>query len=305
MGKNKKSINQLKVKPIEDGARDIPTPEYLPKCPVNSIFCGTAGSGKTTSLINLLHWYKEEDLCHRLFVISPTYESNKRLYKGLPVHEDSGDVYSPDDANAIHDIQRKVEQERDDYEEYWRKKKMYDRLIDMIEKGENPPIELQLELFDPLRGDFKLPEHWLDGKCGVFHLIVDDCQQTPIYRNKAFKNINTRFRHVAPFQDLESTGRKGGSMTLSIHHCIQNFRAAQGGMPREIRGNMTCLAQFLTYNDKALEEVVEEASGHVSKEKFYELFNKATDEPKSFLLIDFKPQNENLMHRKRFDTPLT
>jgi hypothetical protein len=75
-------------------------------------------------------------------------------------------------------------------------------------------------------------------------------------------------------------------------------------MPKEIRGNITLLCLFKTHNQKSIEEVMEETSGHISKDKFLELFNKATNEPKSFLFIDFKPQNIDLMCRKRFDTPL-
>jgi hypothetical protein len=291
MGKEK----QLKIQPIQDGCRDIKTPEYLPKLPCNTIFCGVAGSGKTTALINLLHYYVKHNLCDRLFIVSPTYHSNKKLFNGLPIYED--DVYEPEDESCVGKIKEKIDKEAEDFEEYWRKKKLYDKVMKQFQNGIRPNLNELYDIYNPLTNEFEVPEHWLNGKCAICHLVVDDSQQTPIYRSKQFRNINTKFRHMGPFNE------HNGAITLSIHHCIQNFKA-QGGMPKEIRANMTTLAIFKTFNEKAIEEVIDECSGHLSKEDFIELYNKATNEAKSFLFIDFKPQNESLRHRKRFDEPL-
>ena len=149
---------------------------------------------------------------------------------------------------------------------------MFKRIEKMIDNGETIQISIQYELFNSRKEQFEVPEHWLNGKCGVLHLIVDDCQQTHIYRNKMFRNMNTRLRHIAPFQD--STKQKGVAIGISLHHCIQNFRHQQG-LPKEIREDMKLLAIFQADNRKMIDELMEKSSDHLSKVKFIELFQKA------------------------------
>lgn len=66
---------------------------------------------------------EKDKVLDRLFVITSTYESNKKLfdYLGLPVAKE--DVYNPDHSaqETVDDIIDKVAQETKEYDDYKRK----------------------------------------------------------------------------------------------------------------------------------------------------------------------------------------
>ena len=80
-------------------------------------FIGMRGSGKTYAMVNLANKYLEEGSFTRVFIISPTYESNPIFHV---LHAEDEDVYSNPNAatRAMEDILDKCKKDYEDYESY-------------------------------------------------------------------------------------------------------------------------------------------------------------------------------------------
>ena len=117
--------NNLEVVPPKNtSAFACETPALMPKMHMLCAVIGKRGSGKSVAVTNLLEKLQAVD---RLIIVSPSIQSNKVLtdrLKGMIV--DKTDLYGDvDDVSVLDDIIRKIEKERDDFEEYHDKIKKY------------------------------------------------------------------------------------------------------------------------------------------------------------------------------------
>ena len=83
---------------------------------------------------------------------------------------------------------------------------------------------------------------------------------------------------------------------------IQSYKAQSGGCNKVVRSQCTHLSLFRTKCESELRSIAESFSGEISIDKFYKVYEKATDEPQSFLFVDLhKKDTQPSMFRKRFD----
>ena len=101
----------------------IHTPEYLPKLHGLFVVAGSRGSGKTHSCTNVIRFYKQEGLCDRVLIISPTGISNKIFYSDII--NDEQDIITSTESESIGHIVEIVEQEAADYESFKHIKNLY------------------------------------------------------------------------------------------------------------------------------------------------------------------------------------
>jgi len=282
-------IKDCKIELIPGSAFAIESPENLLKAHQNMIFVGKRGSGKSVAATNYIRMMKYD----RIFVISSTFDSNKKLMESLNIEED--DVYDPDNALvAIQSIISKCEGERDDYVRYHELMKKHRRFKRLI-KDINYPIEnIPEDLLESLDDIINLPKHKYNRRKPVMALFVDDCQSTALFRTPKFLNLITRHRHIAPLPE-------GGALGLSVFIAIQNYRAQAGGCPRAVRNNCTALCIFKIQDHKELEEIYDGVAGEITRDEFDQAYEYAIEEDHSFMLIDFHPKPNHSMFRKRFD----
>ncbi len=269
----------------------IETSPMMLKAHQNMLVVGKRGSGKSTIITNYLRMLKEEDKMDRIFVISPTFDSNKALMESLEIDED--DVYDPEDKEVIQKIIEAVNRERDEWLAYEEKIKMWKRLSSLIKSS--IPIQkidpyLLLEFGDE-NGLLKKPESKYGHRpiCGLF---VDDCQSTPLFRNRKFLNFITRHRHIGAF-------KQGGALGVSVFIAIQNFTSQSGGCPRAVRNNATSLACFRCKDEKELKQVFDSVAGEIEYDKFIQAYEYAVKENHCALLIDLHPKKEHLSMFRR------
>jgi len=81
------------------------------------IMVGARGRGKSFFVSNLLGWLKFD----RIFIISPTFESNQSQFKQLNIQPE--DIFDPDDKGVVEKIVALGNAERDDLIEFRIKKK--------------------------------------------------------------------------------------------------------------------------------------------------------------------------------------
>ena len=269
------------------------TPPECPKAHQNALFVGKRSSGKTLSAVNLIEKMKYD----RLFVVSPSVLSNKELMDRLSIEPD--DVYDDvDDITCIDRILEKLDQERDDLEEYQAKMKLWRKFKDQFDKLLNDvDDEVLLALYNPLSKNFEKPTHKWNGKPPMCAILFDDVVGSMLF-TKGIRRLNKMtiyHRHVSPFKE-------GGALGVSLFFLIQTYKAQAGGISKCIRNNTTSLILFKTKNENELKDIQQECSGEVAEDIFYKFYEYATTEPHGFLFIDFhKKENHPSGFRKNFN----
>jgi hypothetical protein len=276
----------------------INTGPMLMKAHQNMIVLGKRGSGKSVAITNYLRMLREDKKLDRIFVISPTFQSNRVIMEKLGIDEE--DVFDPaTGTEAVEKVIAAIEKERDDYEDYLTSLERYKLLLkdlNSVKFVEMVDPQLMLEFFDTNSNKFTKPEPKYKHKgppiCALF---VDDCQSTPLFRAAKFLNFITRHRHIGPLEG-------GGALGVSVFIALQNFSSTSGGCPRAVRNNATSVLTFGLKDKKELGQVYESVAGEIEEEKFMKAFEYATSEPHNFLCIDLHPKKEHpSMFRKNFN----
>ena len=267
------------------------TPPDLPKAHQSMLFVAKRGLGKTLSCVNLLEKMKYD----RIFVVSPSVKSNKELMDRLNLDPDDieDDV---DDITCLERIFAKLDQERDDLEEYESKMEKYKKFNKSI--NFNIPLEDDdlLDLYNPITRNFEKPKHRYGGRPPMCAILFDDVVGSMLF-TKGIRKLNKLtiyHRHVSPFT-------KVGALGVSLFFLIQSYKAQAGGISKCIRNNTTSLVLFKSKNEGELKDIQQECSGEVSEETFYKMYEYATNEPHSFLFIDFHPKEPKYRFRKYWD----
>ena len=278
---NKKVPNKLSI------VRE--TPSHLPVFTQVWGWIGQRGSGKTSSLINLLMAYEKHNSLDRIFLISPTAEANAfhhlKTLSPEDTYEDVDDVL-----NAIRDVHDKVVQEGEDWEDFQLKKMVWEEFKKLDEEDWEHMDDEIISLLEDMNWEKPKWKYAKEQKPSLL-LILDDLSHSKLYRgNKAniFSNMLLRNRHL-------------GKIGLNIHLLVQNWK---GGIPRFARSNLSQIALYRTMDMKALKDMWEETlQGTLTFEDFLALHKKATEEtPHDFLLIDYnKTSKHPSMFRKNFN----
>lgn len=286
-------IKGMDIKLPKGNAFAYETAEPLPKLHQNFLCIAPRGQGKTTLTINLM----ERMPFDRIFVISPSVASNTDLMRRLKL--DPEDIYDdPDDISCLGDIKEKIEKERDDLEEYEKKKKLFKELMKALNDGSwNVGDDMLLEFYK--NGTFEPPTHKWDGRRPVCAILFDDCMGSQLF-TKGIRKLNQLViyhRHLAQFKE-------GGALGCSLFFLVQSYKAQSGGISRCIRGNCTSLAIGRTKSQKELDDISEECGAEVSKETFMKVHTQATKDSKfDFLVIDFHRKDTHPSpFRKNLDT---
>jgi len=280
----------IKFQDLGNPAFSIPTPDHhISLC--NICLCvAKKQSGKTYFLSNLLYQLQEANSIHRIFILSDTFNSNKKMMENLNIRPE--DVISPNDENAINYIIDEINNERDLILEYREKLKIYDELKKLYKYPSKLPGELHhlfQEYIDTVKMNFVKPEHWNNGKKPSIALMCDDIQSTSLIGSKAFKNLCIKCRHVGSFEDGEPP------IGCSIFIAVQNYTASGNeGIPKSCRGNINTCAIWRTGNMKELDLWATEMSGVIPKQRLLDAYNhvmdKDPDNRHNFLFVDLTPK---------------
>lgn len=287
-------LKGLDIKVGKSKAFAYETPDDLPKAHQSCLFVAKRGMGKTLSCINLL----EKMNYQRIFVISPSVKSNKDYMDRLNLDPDDieDDV---DDISCIDRVIAKLEIERDELEEYLDKMEKWKKMNKAIAEGymfNDLDDDILLDLYNPVTREFEKPKHRWNGKPPMCAILFDDVVGSMLF-TKGIRRLNKLtiyHRHIAPFQ-------KGGALGVSLYFLIQSYKAQAGGISKCIRNNTTSLVLFKSKNENELKDVQQECSGEIDEETFYKLYEYATNEPHSFLFIDYHPKEPKYRFRKYFD----
>lgn len=288
-------VSGLDIKVPKGSAFTIETPPNMPKMHQVMVAVGKRGSGKSYAVVNFLKYLQDARAMDRIFIISPTINSNKSLLDMLKI--DQEDMYEEPTKEALDDILEKIEAEAAEYEEHYEAVKLWKKFKRFMKQGGSAPSDDELMLFWDGE-DFVPPQHKWGGKRPVMGIIIDDCQGSDLFKPKSkLQNLVIRHRHKGQLK------KQGGALGVSLFFCVQSYKATGGGLPRCVRGQATTMCIFKTKDENELKEIAEECSGEVSHDTFMKVYETAVEEPHSFLFIDFHPKSgiHPSMFRRRFN----
>lgn len=269
-----KHINRFKIDLPAKGAFTIPVDDDFPKLHTLCIVSGRRGGGKGIATANFIRTAREKHYFDKVFLITPTYESNKAIWDIAKV--DPGDVYEPT-TDAIAKVLDRVQQERDEWDDFLEKKKSYLKFIKDKKNLSRVTDDDLIIYYDMLFLDGKKPE-WKYAKEEMpkIVLVVDDCVGTDIMakRTAGLLKLAIAHRHVSQ------------GMGISLILNVQSY-CAQASTPRPIRENCTLLMLFKVNDDNQLKKIKEEADLEITDEEFEEMTTYIWSIPYNFLMIDF------------------
>jgi len=272
------------------------TPEMMPNLCTQLLCVGAKGMGKTIAIVNLVKKLNFD----RIFLISPTAKSNHSILSMINIEED--DMYEDtDDLTIIDNIISKVEEEGILYDEYHNKMKDYNEFDKKIRNNQfNLISDEDLETYMNERNEIVKPEHYLNGRRPKIACIFDDILGSYLM-SKGIRKVNNlaiKHRHIAPV-----TSEGGSAIGISTFFLTQTFRCQSGGISKPIRSNCNSLIIFKTKNENEFNDLRDEVAGEIGKELFSKIYDLATNEPHSFLFIDFNPKPDfPSRYRKNLDT---
>ena len=293
---NTKKIDKYPII-LPKNKKEIPTGEHEYKLHGIFVVCGRRNSGKSVAVSSKLRHMKQDGVCDRVFLISPTAISNSEMWAGLVDEEDIYEDMTNASVIAVLDEVKNEKREWDEYLEKLQIFKEYQRLLKSKKHTDEYDDEFMLKCYDMgiFDMDFSQPPVSKYGHKPVLHLVVDDCQSSALFnpstKNK-FLNAVIRHRHIAD------------GLGISMWILIQNY-ATQSGLPKAIRENCTVLIVFPVKDTNMIKTIQQECGGEIGEDEFYKMFEYATDSPHSFLSIEFSPKKPEYKFRKMYSEFMT
>ena len=286
-----KTINKFKTELPKKSAFTIETePDFL-KLHTLCIASGKRGGGKSVAIANLIKKAKEKGYYDKVYLITPTYNSNKQIWDIADI--DPEDVYEPD-MGVLKTIIKNVEAEKAEWDAFLGRKKLMAKFKrDMKDTpfnkiGSNDLVDyLDSGFFDPTFDDKWKYKNEVPPRLAV---IIDDSLGTDLMarRTAGLTNLCIRHRHIAD------------GLGISIFMLVQSY-CAQGGVARAIRENCTHLLLFRINDVNQIKKVREESDLPCSEEEWVAMCKYAHAIPFNFLMLDFVPKTECRRYRSGWD----
>ena len=283
-----KKLHKFGTKLPEKSAFTIETEPDFPKLHTLTIASGKRGGGKSVAIANFIKSCKDKGYYDRVWLITPTYYSNKAIWDIADISED--DTYEPT-ATVLKDITSFVDAERAEWDLFLQQKELYKKFQRDIRKPINRIDSDTLMMYQDL-DFFEGPPQWkydheVPPRLG---LVIDDCLGTPLLSRPSAGLVNMCIKHR----------HLGRGLGISIFMLVQSY-CAQGGINRAIRENCTMLLLFKVNQDAQIKKLYEECDLKMSESEFVEMCNNVHSLDYNFLLMDFSPKDTSMQFRSGFD----
>ena len=277
-----------------------PTPESSFKQPCLQMIVGQRTSGKSYLTSKVLAQAKKDKTFDIIYIVTPSFNSNK-AYFGKYIDEEN--VFEPT-RTSISEVIDRVNADRDEWENFLRKKKLItkykqdmNKKLDHINEDdlmyyyENGLLEQNYQIEIPKwKYDKEEPPKSL--------LILDDCLGSQaILQSSGLTKLATLNRHVAPLAENHSNRSACG---LAVIILTQSYKM-NNGISRVLRENVSLLTLFKNKQQKQMDAIKEELANVVDIETFNKAYEYATNEKYGNLTIDFNPKDNKYRFRKNLN----
>ncbi len=297
-----KKIKEFKATPDTSITNEYNTTKNGLRSPYLMIAVGVRNTGKSYTTAKILAQAKEDKLYDRYFMISPTYDSNKKYWSFLGDQLDEEDIFYPT-RDSIDLVISEIEKERDMWEDYMLEKKLYDR-FKLVTKNRNSINNIDyddLNLFIDA-GFINEEGEFMDIDEPSWHrdivrpcqscLICDDVLGSSALGNAAgLTKLAIMNRHLAPLKDPFGHRHALGCACIFL---TQSYSGGGGGshhgIPKALRLNATHLLFFKNKSDAVMKKITEELGGVVSEESFMAAYEFAIKDKHDNLMLDLHPK---------------
>ncbi len=279
--------------PVPTDAHPPPPNDILPKHEFTMGLIAPKGAGKTTTMCNLLWFYRE--FFHTILIFSPTIHSDEKWdwvkkQKLLVENVELKDWIKKEEMRREREVGKKIVAPPpvgSQFSSIKKKEAFTGKIPEKCFFTEYDEGVLE-ELMEEQMGLVKVLKAHGQTKylANRILIIFDDLVGSKLFSNRSdnyFKGFNTRHRHYSTSCLMVSQGYKE--------------------IPKTIRTNWTCLAVYEIANDKEVEVIYEENTMGQKRENWLEMYNYATSEDYSFLFMNAqKPKTLRCM--KNFEKVL-
>lgn len=307
---DKRQMNIYNSK-VQDGVdNEYPTENPLGlREPSNHLIVAVRNSGKSYLASQMLAQAKKDNMFDRIYLISPSYESNQSYFSKFIKKES---VYQPT-KSSVNEVISQIEADRDEWEEYLEKLKRYQGASSDTTGRPTGGVLARLMSRPNVNRRLEEKPKWKYEKNGIQPprslLILDDVLSSPALSaggQNPLAKIATLNRHIAPLKEVF----KGPNGTRSSCGCgiwclTQTYSMPQG-IGRVMRENLTHLTLFKNKQKKMREKIMEELGSVVSEDLIQTAWDHCCNDDKPYgkLTIDFKPRCNTLRLRENLNTAL-
>ena len=287
-----KLLAVFQKKPTDGVDNLYPTSIDCWKQPSLHLLCGQRTAGKSYLASQILAQCAVDKTFDIYYFITPSFCSNQAYFGSYCLPEN---IYEPTKC-SISDVIKRVEKDRDEWEQFLKQKKQYEKFKKTMQN--EVPLSDEAVLFFHEMG-------WLDHKQPKWKyefevppkscLILDDCLSSPaILQSSGLTRIATLNRHIAP---LETPHSNRSACGLAVIILSQTYKM-QGGLGRCLRENLSVLTLFKNRQQKQIDAIKDELANVIDIELFDRAYEHATNEKYGNLTIDFTPKCNTKVFRK-------
>ena len=306
-----KKIKEFKKAPDTSITNEYPTSENSLRAPYLMLVIGTRNTGKSYTTAKILHQAMDDNLYDRYFMISPTYDSNRKYWEFLGM--DDEDVLYPT-RDSIDVIIRELETERDEWTEFQMSKKLYE---DFKSKTKNAKNIHNMDLLDlntfidlgfldeegnPTDVPAPMWKRDIERPCQSC-LICDDILGSSALKNApGLTKLAIQNRHIAPLQEPFGARAALGVSCYFLSQCYKGGGGGNtGGIPRGLRENATNLIFFRNKSENVFKAIIEELGGALAEEEIKAAYKYCVVEKHDNMMIDLFPRCETKRYRKNLN----
>ena len=289
-----KKLNVYNEEPDKGVSNEYATQPDAFRQPCLWYISAVRNSGKSYLCSKFLAQAKRDKTFDKVYMITPSFASN-RAYFGKYVNEEE-DVYEPT-KDSICKVIKRVEADRDAWEEYVEKLKRYQEFKKEIKHRPLANYADDELLYHYESGHMEKPTHEYKEPVKSV-LILDDCLGSPaILQSSGLGRIASLNRHIAPLKE-EYNGRSACGLAVIV--LSQSYRM-QNGPARLLRENLSLFTLFKNKQEKQMEVIKEELGSVIDVELFIKAYDHATKEKYGSLTLDFNPKCPSKTFRKNLN----
>ena len=289
-----KKLNVYNEEPEKGVSNEYATQADAFRQPCLWYISAVRNSGKSYLCSKFLAQAKRDKTFDKVYMITPSFASN-RAYFGKYVNEEE-DVYEPT-KDSICKVIKRVEADRDAWEEYVEKLKRYKEFKKELKHRSLANYADDELLYHYESGHMEKPTHEYKEPVKSV-LILDDCLGSPaILQSSGLGRIASLNRHIAPLKE-EYNGRSACGLAVIV--LSQSYRM-QNGPARLLRENLSLFTLFKNKQEKQMEVIKEELGSVIDVELFMKAYDHATKEKYGSLTLDFNPKCPSKTFRKNLN----
>ena len=289
-----KKLNVYNEEPDKGVSNEYATQPDAFRQPCLWYISAVRNSGKSYLCSKFLAQAKRDKTFDKVYMITPSFASN-RAYFGKYVNEEE-DVYEPT-KDSICKVIKRVEADRDAWEEYVEKLKRYKEFKKEIKHRPLANYADDELLYHYESGHMEKPTYEYKEPVKSV-LILDDCLGSPaILQSSGLGRIASLNRHIAPLKE-EYNGRSACGLAVIV--LSQSYRM-QNGPARLLRENLSLFTLFKNKQEKQMEVIKEELGSVIDVELFIKAYDHATKEKYGSLTLDFNPKCPSKTFRKNLN----